>query len=193
MVGLPDKCLTPSKSFPADLSIKMGAVGHERHRQTSLSQLIDISQSPDAKSVNFLDIPGHLPVDIPLVHNDTLDRTCYPLTWDIDQPRESVDMAALQWSIAATPSTWHHLHIDTNGFGTLAMSTYGRKLWAVFRRKDDPNSTRPIDWQSQPSELDEAILDSQDYEMDYAILEPGAALCVQLLFSFFYVADCCAV
>ncbi len=154
----------------------MGPLGDERHRETSLSQLINISQLPNVKSVNFLDIPGPLPAEIPLVHDDTLDRACFPLTWDTHQPRDSVDMAALQWTIAATPWTWHHLHIDTNGFGTLAMSTYGRKLWAVFRRKDDPCGTRPVCWQQLTKLYDDTVLNSDEYDVDYAILEPGAAL-----------------
>ncbi|KAF4565765.1 hypothetical protein EYR36_002343 [Pleurotus pulmonarius] len=163
-----------------DLSIKMGPLGDERHRETSLSQLINISQLPNVKSVNFLDIPGPLPAEIPLVHDDTLDRACFPLTWDTHQSRDSVDMAALQWTIAATPWTWHHLHIDTNGFGTLAMSTYGRKLWAVFRRKDDPCGTRPVCWQHLPKLYDDTVLNSDEYDVDYAILEPGAALPVDI-------------
>ncbi|KDQ22043.1 hypothetical protein PLEOSDRAFT_1110157 [Pleurotus ostreatus PC15] len=159
-----------------DQSVEMGAEGNEQHRETTLAQLIDISQSPDAKSLNFLDIPGPIAADVPLVHDDTLDRACYPMTWDVHQARQSADMTSLQWTIAATPWSWHHLHMDTNGFGTLAMSTYGRKLWAVFRCKGDTFGTRPIDWQINPGLLDDNVLDSEEYEVDYAILEPGAAL-----------------
>lgn len=166
----------PHFFFFTDQSVEMGAEGNERHRETTLAQLIDISQSPDVKSLNYLDIPGPIPADVPLVHDDTLDRACYPMTWNVHQARQSVDMTSLQWTIAATPWSWHHLHMDTNGFGTLAMSTYGRKLWAVFRCKGEACGTRPIAWQCNPSLLDDNVLNSEEYEVDYAILEPGAAL-----------------
>ncbi|KAF9494583.1 hypothetical protein BDN71DRAFT_1431662 [Pleurotus eryngii] len=85
-----------------DLSTVMGPEGTECHWEATLVDLINISKSPDVKSLNFLDIPGPLPVDILLVHNDTLNRACYPLTWDVHQPRECVDMLSLQlglWDI----------------------------------------------------------------------------------------------
>ncbi|KAF4574494.1 hypothetical protein EYR36_005834 [Pleurotus pulmonarius] len=53
---------------------------------------------------------------------------------------------------------------------------YGRKLWAIFRRKDDPCGMRPVCWQHLPKLYDDTVLNSDKYDVDYAILEPGAAL-----------------
>ncbi|KAF4569325.1 hypothetical protein EYR36_009115 [Pleurotus pulmonarius] len=117
---------------------------------------------------------------VPLPRHQTFADAVKDLSTRLTAPLTCHDMAALQWTIAATPWTWHHLHIDTNGFGTLAMSTYGRKLWAVFRRKDDPCGTRPVCWQHLPKLYDDTVLNSDEYDVDYAILEPGAALPVDI-------------
>ncbi|KAF9486629.1 hypothetical protein BDN71DRAFT_1565065, partial [Pleurotus eryngii] len=159
-----------------DQSIEMGPTGTERHRKTTIQEIIDISKSPNAKAVNCLDFPGPLPAEVPLALDDSLDRVCYSATWDMDRPRKTADMAALTWSIAATPSTWHHLHVDTNGFGTTAVPTFGKKLWALLRRKGDPSASRPIDWSDTLDGVNNKVLDSEEYEASYAILEPGTAL-----------------
>lgn len=148
----------------------------ERHRRTTIQEIIDISKSPDAKAVNCLDFLGPLPTKVPLALNDSLDRVCYSATWDMDRPRETADMAALTWSIAATPLTWHHLHVDTNGFGTTAVPAFGKKLWALLRRKSDPSASRPINWSDTLGSVNKKVLDLEEYKASYAILEPGTAL-----------------
>ncbi|KAF9487714.1 hypothetical protein BDN71DRAFT_1513698 [Pleurotus eryngii] len=77
---------------------------------------------------------------------------------------------------AATPSTWHHLHVNTNGFGMTAMLTFGKKLWALLRRKGDPSTSRPIDWSDTLDSVNKKVLDSEEYKALYAILEPGTTL-----------------
>lgn len=159
-----------------DNSMEMGPTGEERHRKTTLQEIIEISKSPDAKAINCLDFPGPLPAETPLAFDDTLDRVCYSATWDMDRPRETVNMADMTWTIAATPHTWHHLHVDANGFGTMAVPSYGRKLWALFRRKDDRGASRPIYWSNTMEGINANVLESEEYEASYAILEPGTAL-----------------
>ncbi|KAJ8694450.1 hypothetical protein PTI98_009374 [Pleurotus ostreatus] len=159
-----------------DQSIDLGPTGNERLRRATLEEIIAISKSPERKAINFLDFPGPLPAGTPLVSDDTLDRVCYSATWSHHMPRKAADMSALTWTIAATPSTWHHVHVDSNGFGTVVVATYGRKLWALIRRKDDPYSSRPIDWAEDVIGYNDAVLDSEDYEVSYVILEPGTAL-----------------
>ncbi|KAF4584759.1 hypothetical protein EYR38_001990 [Pleurotus pulmonarius] len=159
-----------------DNSIEMGPTGEERHRKTTLQEIIEVSKSPDVKAINCLDFPGPLPAETPLVFDDTLDRVSFSATWDMDRARETVNMADMTWTIAATPHTWHHLHVDTNGFGTTVVPSYGRKLWAVFRRKGDPGASRPIDWSNTMQGINADVLESEQYEVSYAILEPGTAL-----------------
>lgn len=159
-----------------DQSIDLGPTGNERLRRATLEEIIAISKLPERKAINLLDFPGPLPAGTPLVSDDTLDRVCYSATWSHSKPRKAADMSALTWTIAATPSTWHHVHIDSNGFGTVVVATYGRKLWALIRRKDDLSSSRPIDWAADVVGYNDAVLDSEDYEVSYVILEPGTAL-----------------
>ncbi|KAJ8694557.1 hypothetical protein PTI98_007221 [Pleurotus ostreatus] len=174
IMGL-NRCLD-AKVIGSDQSVEMGPEGGERHRICTLKEMIDIGNDPEAKSINWLDLPGPLPAGVPLVSEDSLDRICNSAMWSYPNARTAPDMVALTWTIAATPWTWHHLHVDTNGFGSIVVPKYGRKLWAVLRRKEDPFGSRPIDWQTSPYMLDDAVLDSGKYEIDYAILEPGTAL-----------------
>ncbi|KAJ8496436.1 hypothetical protein ONZ45_g12442 [Pleurotus djamor] len=155
-----------------DLSLPPGPNGTGQWRKVSLKELVRVCADPDQENhLACSPLPGPLSANLPFVHEDTLDRVCYRASWTYGDQRPPPDLSILQWDTVSTPWNFGCVRVHTSGFLSVISPVWGRILYAVFRRKDDPHGFRPIDWNNVT-----AVLTSSEYDVDYAVLEPGTTM-----------------